>query len=145
MFVTTSIVFLISLWLYILKRRTAYPIPRLQESFIKLFQNCVGWVRFYFWYRMKFYAWQFSQKFAYSYRSFRISKYELQTDEVRHISSIYQFIFFILKDSFFSITLTRAIHKWSFMTNGLTRLCAVRCINVDNSIQMVLSQSSFSS
>ena len=36
MIVTTSIVFFISLWLYILKRRTAYPIPRLQESFIKL-------------------------------------------------------------------------------------------------------------
>jgi len=35
MLLTTSIVFLISLWLYILKRKAAYPIPRLQWHFNK--------------------------------------------------------------------------------------------------------------
>ena len=43
MILTTSIVFLISLWLYTLKRRTACPIPRLQESFKKKKSDCVGW------------------------------------------------------------------------------------------------------
>jgi len=133
MIVTTSIVFLISLWLYILKRRTAYHIPRLQESFMKLlWESRITWVGVGFTFGI---GWNFMPGSFPKNLPTRIGHWASVNTNYRQTNISVQSIssFYILKVSFFYFSIT--LRK--FMTNGLTRLCAVRCINVDNSIQMV--------